>query len=135
MLKQGLLTIFFFSLFCTASFAAADKPTLKQGKLLYDSACSACHSPKKAKGLRAPAAFDLATWKALRKKALAAVEAGEFKSVDAYFLRQIKIGRGLMHHGGLCRESSDVKKSIRCNDADYLAAIEYMSHSCDAKSC
>ena len=135
MFRQGLLTIFFISLFCTASFAANDESTLKQGKVLYDNACSACHSPKKANGLRAPAAFDVAAWKALREKAVAAVKAGEYKSVDAYFLRQIKIGRGLMHHGGLCRETSDVKKTIHCNDADYLAAIEYMSHSCDAKSC
>lgn len=102
----------------------------KQGQLLYKYACSTCHAPKKAKGLGAPAAFDKAAWETRIAKATKAVkETHRFKTVDDYFLYHIQLGKGLMHHGGLCKESQLKHKELACDEAGYLSAIKYMRGS------
>ncbi len=100
------------------------------GETLYNKACSNCHESSKAKGMGAPAAFDPVAWEAQIKKAkMAIAKEDKFKTVDDYFLYQIRIGRGLMHHGGLCKETKALSKDIDCSDKAYLAAIAYMSQS------
>lgn len=60
----------------------------------------------KSKAMHAPAAFDASAWKLRYKNAKNEVkENPTFKTTDDYFLHQVTIGKGLMHHGGLCEES------------------------------
>lgn len=98
-----------------------------QGKKTYEMACQNCHSPKFAKGLKAPAAFNKKEWDSRFKQA--AIKAKQkperFKSAMDYLLYSVTIGKGLMHHGGLCNESDAVNKD--CSDQALIAAINYMS--------
>ncbi len=99
------------------------------GVLLYQQACQICHSPERAKAIKSPAAFNEAAW--AKRFALAKKEVGQnkrFKSVNAYLLHQIRIGKGLMHHGGLCKETNAIYQNVNCSDKAYLQAIQYMSH-------
>lgn len=106
----------------------AEAVNLDQGKALYKAACSNCHAPDKARGLKAPPAFNRAVWQAIKTKAAVQVKSDKrFKTVDDYLLYQIKIGRGLMHHGGLCKETQVGKTKVSCEDTVYLEAIQYMS--------
>lgn len=110
------------------SFAYKTKP-LMQGVALYQAACSVCHAPEKAKAIKAPAAFDALAWQQRFKQAKKeAKDNFKFKTAADYFLYQIHIGKGLMHHGGLCNESKAAHPNLDCSDASYLQAIEYMSH-------
>lgn len=97
------------------------------GKKTYEIACQNCHSPKLAKGLKAPAAFNKTQWD--RRFKLAAIKAKQkperYKSAMDYLLHSVTMGKGLMHHGGLCHESEVANKD--CSDQALIAAINYMS--------
>ncbi len=118
MLKQGL----FILMILLPQWLYASIP----GKRLYNQACANCHAPDKASAIKAPPAFDEKTWRNIQKNAALAVKNHQFKTIDDYFLYQVKIGRGLMHHGGLCRETKEAINDIDCDNKDYLAAINYM---------
>jgi cytochrome c5 len=95
------------------------------GKKTYDAACKNCHSPRVAKSMKAPEAFDEAAWK---KPMIAAQKATQndpkkYPSAMSYLLYQVKIGKGLMHHGGLCKESG-IKQD--CSDDALQKAIHFM---------
>jgi len=110
------------------SLAHAEAKALTRGRALYQAACSTCHAPDKARGLKAPPAFNRAAWQAIKTKAAVQVKVDtRFQTVDDYLLHQIKIGRGLMHHGGLCKETQVIKAKVSCDDKAYLEAIDYMS--------
>lgn len=87
-----------------------------------------CHSATRAKGIGAPAAFDIAAWEVRFNNAQTMVEAEpeRFNGSMDYLLHQIKIGKGLMQHGGLCIESG--LSPGFCQDDSYRQAIEYMRH-------
>lgn len=116
-----MLTIILFSILST--HALADN----LGKITYQHACSNCHSPRLANGMRAPAAFDKQAWNARFKKAK--IESRNnpqrYKSPLDYLLSSVIKGKNLMHHGGLCHESSVLEKN--CSNEAYIQAIEYMS--------
>ena len=97
------------------------------GAKTYNMACSNCHSPKLASSIGAPPAFVNKEWRKRYKEAkLACKEHPEkYKSATDYFLQQVKKGKGLMHHGGLCNESQHKEKD--CSDEALIAAIKYMS--------
>ncbi|HEN5610730.1 TPA: cytochrome C, partial [Legionella pneumophila] len=48
----------------------------------------------------------------------------QFESAMDYLLYNVKVGKGLMHHGGLCKEA-DVPNTD-CSDEALIAAINYM---------
>lgn len=99
------------------------------GEDLYVNACKTCHAADKATAIGAPVAFDKAAWKKrLAEAKQQAKQDARFKDKYAYLLYQVKIGKGLMHHGGLCLEAKPPKRN--CTDDAYIAAIKYMS---DAK--
>jgi cytochrome c5 len=96
------------------------------GAKIYNDACSKCHAPKLAMALKAPAAFDKAAWKQrLDNAEVMAKKDDRFADGISYLIYQVKIGKGLMHHGGLCLESPNETKN--CSDEAYRAAIGYMS--------
>lgn len=81
-------------------------PSAQQGMELYQAACQLCHAPDKAKAMKAPAAFSVNTWQQRFKQAKKEVKnSKQFNNIADYFFHQISIGKGLMHHGGLCKES------------------------------
>lgn len=97
------------------------------GKETYEITCKTCHAPQFATGMHAPAAFDKRAW-TLRFKA-AAAEAknnpSQFKSAMDYLLYKASIGKGLMPHGGLCKEADVPHKN--CTDKAIIEAIQYMA--------
>ena len=97
------------------------------GKATYQIACSNCHAPALAKGMGAPAAFDKKAWKARFKTAT--IEAKDnpqrYKTPLDYLLNSVINGKNLMHHGGLCHESTVHSKN--CSRTAYIQAIRYMS--------
>ncbi|MBL7478941.1 c-type cytochrome [Legionella bononiensis] len=97
------------------------------GKKTYDIACQNCHSPKLATAIKAPAAFDKNAWQIRFKKAKTESEKNPsyFKTPIDYLLYSVKMGKGLMHHGGLCNEADIPNKD--CSDEALIAAINYMS--------
>jgi cytochrome c5 len=97
------------------------------GRETYELACAHCHSAELAKGIHAPAAFDTPAWQARIEQAEQAVQADpeRFPSTQAYLLYQIKAGKGLMPHGGLCFTTDSPQ--LHCSDEALLAAIRYMS--------
>lgn len=97
------------------------------GKKTYDIACQNCHSPKLATAIKAPAAFDKKAWQLRFKKAKIESEnnPSQFKTPMEYLLYSVKMGKGLMHHGGLCNEADVPNKN--CSDEALIAAINYMS--------
>lgn len=98
------------------------------GQQTYAAACVKCHAPEIASALKAPAAFDQSAWSARLKMAEAeAANSERYKNGYDYLLYQVKIGKGLMHHGGLCRETSEQNKN--CSDEALTAAIKYMAES------
>lgn len=106
--------------------ALADTNKNTQGKQIYDKACSTCHAPNVAKGLEAPAAFSSSDWAPrLAAAKTAAEQDSRYADAMSYLVQQVKIGRGLMHHGGLCREAAET--SNHCSDDALQAAILYMS--------
>lgn len=95
------------------------------GQKIYEAACQNCHAPNLAVGMKSPPAFDEKAWAAVF--ADAAVKAKEnpsrFKTPMDYLLYNVKIGKGLMHHSGLCNES----EALNCSDEALTQAILYMS--------
>lgn len=120
--------IMILGLWLCSAYAIA-QPTMEKGKLLYQHACSHCHAPSKAKGLGAPAAFNSKQWGARIEKATKEIKDNHrFKTVDDYLLYQIQLGKGLMHHGGLCSETREKHQNLECDEDAYLSAIDYMTH-------
>lgn len=106
-----------------------NKESREEGKKLYEHACITCHEPAKAKLMDAPPAFDGKAWQQRYQHASDQVKKKfNFKNQDDYFLYQIRLGKGLMHHGGLCEESKVQVPDLKCTDEAYLAAIQYMSN-------
>jgi cytochrome c5 len=97
------------------------------GKTTYEIACQNCHAPQLAVGLKAPAAFDKKAWNARFKNAdlKAKKNPTQFKNAMAYLLYSVTIGKGLMQHGGLCKEADIPNKN--CSDEALIQAIHYMS--------
>ena len=114
-------------LFSAAICYASDD--VNPGKLLYTQACSVCHAPQFAKGMKAPAAFDAKAWQSRIEQASQESKDNPKKYPAAmdYLLEQVKLGKGLMHHGGLCKES--IVDTSLCNDKNFKQAILYMSES------
>lgn len=109
----------------TAVFSTVQANNL--GETTYKIACQNCHAPKLAVGLKAPAAFDKNAWNARFKHAeiQAKKNPTQFKNAMAYFLHSVTIGKGLMQHGGLCKEADIENKN--CSDEALIQAIYYMS--------
>ncbi|WED42386.1 c-type cytochrome [Legionella cardiaca] len=97
------------------------------GKSTYQNACQNCHAPQLAKGLNAPAAFDKKAWNKRFKDAdrKAKKHPSQFKTGMDYLLYNVKIGKGLMHHGGLCKEAEAPNNN--CSDEALIQAINYMA--------
>lgn len=106
---------------CCASFA------VDLGESTYNIACSTCHSSKYANSIGAPEAFNKNQWKKRFKDAKIAYKNQPelYNSPLDYLLQQVKKGKGLMHHGGLCNESHNNDKN--CSDDAFISAIQYMS--------
>lgn len=98
------------------------------GKQTYEAACKTCHAPQFAKGMRAPAAFDKKAWTLRIENA--AMESknhpDRFKTAMDYLLYRANIGKGLMPHGGLCKETDVPRKN--CSDKAIKEAINYMAN-------
>lgn len=110
------------------SLAAEIKVDQDIGKTTYDSACQVCHNPKVSQGLEAPAAFNQQAWSPIIARAEAlAKQDPKFDTGMDYLVYQVRIGKGLMHHGGLCLEAN--QSSEACTDEAYKAAIQYMSQA------
>ena len=97
------------------------------GKTTYEIACKNCHDPKLAPAIKAPAAFDKKAWRGRFKKAKLEVkkDPARFKTPIDYLLYSVTIGKGLMAHGGLCKEANTPNKD--CSDEALIQAIHYMS--------
>ncbi|KTD82240.1 c-type cytochrome [Legionella waltersii] len=97
------------------------------GKNTYELACKNCHAPNLSPAIKSPAAFDKKAWKTRFEQANqeAKTNPKQFKTGMDYLLYSVKIGKGLMHHGGLCKESED--PNVDCSDKALIAAIMYMS--------
>jgi len=122
------ITSIFGIFFLFATQTSAEPININTGKFLYNAACKTCHEPAKAKSIKAPAAFDVEAWKARFNNAKHQVNNKfKFKNINDYFLYQVKLGKGLMHQGGLCEESKNNNPNLNCSDQAYLAAIKYMS--------
>ena len=118
--------LLFISLLCGANFVAlADS----LGKTTYQIACQNCHAPQLATAIKAPAAFNKKEWAARFKNANLEVKNNpkEFKTPMDYLLYSVKIGKGLMQHGGLCHEAEIPNKN--CSDEALIQAIHYMSEN------
>ncbi|AWN74991.1 c-type cytochrome [Legionella anisa] len=99
------------------------------GKNTYEITCQNCHAPQFAIGMKAPAAFDKKAWNTRFKNAELEVKKNptEYKTAMDYLLYSMKRGKGLMPHGGLCKEADVPKKN--CSDAAFVQAINYMSQN------
>lgn len=114
---------------CSTALADQHQDTdLAMGKRVYLAACQNCHSPEFADSMRAPAAFDTKAWQArLAAAKQATAEDSRFSGTADYLVHQVSRGRGLMHHGGLCKESKVNDPDLVCNDETYIQAINYMA--------
>ena len=119
-MKRMLTVVLFFMLAVGAS-------AQNLGKATYKMACSHCHAPTLAKGMGAPAAFDKKAWAERFKNAKMEVKKNphRYKTSLDYLLSSVIHGKNLMHHGGLCHESTDPDKN--CSNTAYIQAIQYMS--------
>lgn len=97
------------------------------GKKTYDITCKSCHSPEFSKAIHAPEAFNKKAWDERFKNA--EIEAKnnptQFKTAKDYLLYRVSIGKGLMPHGGLCKETEVPNKN--CSDEAISQAIDYMA--------
>lgn len=110
----------------SANAYAVNTATNSLGEKTYQHACVKCHAPNVAGALKAPAAFNKQAWQTrIQHAKLAIVDNEKYKDEYQYLVHQVKIGKGLMHHHGLCLESPDSEKV--CNDAAYVEAIKYMA--------
>lgn len=98
-----------------------------QGEKIYQAACRNCHAPNLAQAVKAPSAFDKKVWDARFKAASEEAKKNPTRYKDAihYLLSHLKMGKGLMYHGGLCHESKMSKQD--CSDQSLIDAILYMS--------
>jgi hypothetical protein len=125
------LTVFIVgALYCFSAFSYNDikDENLSLGIKLYNVACKVCHAPTKAKAMKAPVAFNRKVW--LKRFHIAKENIKKnfkFKTVSDYMLYQVKVGKGLMHHGGLCEESKLLSPKLDCSNLAYLEAIQYMA--------
>lgn len=96
------------------------------GQATYELSCKNCHAPNLATAIKAPALGDVKEWdkRFARAEAEAKKNPERFKSAMDYLVYHVKIGKGLMHHGGLCHESTANKQA--CSDEAFIAAIQYM---------
>lgn len=119
-MKKRLLTIL---LMAANTVALANN----LGQTTYQIACQNCHAPKLAKAMKAPAAFDKKAWDERFKQARLEVKDNpqRFKTPMDYLLYRVTIGKGLMQHGGLCKEASVPNKN--CSNEALTQAILYMS--------
>lgn len=116
--------LLFIILFCVANTEVlADN----LGKTTYEIACKNCHAPKLAPAIKAPAAFDKKAWDKRFKKAKLEVknDPAQFKTPIDYLVYNVTIGKGLMAHGGLCKEANIPNQN--CSDEALIQAIHYMS--------
>ncbi|CAM3137782.1 putative Cytochrome c, class I precursor [Legionella steigerwaltii] len=99
------------------------------GKSTYQISCKSCHAPQFATGIKAPAAFDKKAWDIHFKNAEMEAKKNptEYKTAMDYLLYSMKRGKGLMPHGGLCKEANVPKKN--CSDEAFIQAIHYMSQN------
>ncbi|KGP63615.1 cytochrome C [Legionella norrlandica] len=120
MKRNILVTVF---IYVTSNFVFADN----LGKYTYEIACKNCHAPQLAKSIKAPAAFDKKAWKLRFQQAKKEAKNNpiQFQTPMDYLLYSVKIGKGLMHHGGLCKEANIPNNN--CSDDALVAAINYMS--------
>lgn len=97
------------------------------GKETYEIACQTCHAPRFAIGMHAPAAFNKKEWDVRFKEAAlkSRNNPAQFKTAMDYLLYKVSIGKGLMPHGGLCKEADAPHKN--CSDKAIIEAICYMS--------
>lgn len=97
------------------------------GKDIYESTCKTCHAPSVAEGMHAPAAFNKKAWALRFQKA--AMESknnpSQFKTAMDYLLYTANIGKGLMPHGGLCKEANLPR--VHCSNKAIAEAINYMA--------
>lgn len=109
------------------SLASATALAHDLGQTTYDIACKNCHAPNLAPAIKAPAAFDKKAWKTRFDHASleAKTNPSQFKTPMDFLVYNVKMGKGLMHHGGLCNEASEPNKN--CSDEALIKAIEYMS--------
>lgn len=102
------------------------------GKMTYEITCQNCHAPKLAIGMHAPAAFNKKAWAERFKKA--AIESKNnptrYKTAMDYLLYRVSIGKGLMPHGGLCKEADVSNKN--CSNKAIMEAIYYMANNSQA---
>ena len=97
------------------------------GQETYKMACQNCHAPDLAKAIKAPAAFDKSAWNTRFQQASleAKKDPAQYKSAIDYLLHSVRLGKGLMHHGGLCHEADAGGEN--CSKEDLINAIHYMS--------
>ena len=97
------------------------------GKKTYEIACQNCHSPQFAKAIKAPAAFNKKEWnlRFTNAEREAKKNPTQYKTAMDYFLDNLKIGKKLMPHGGLCNEAHI--KDNNCSNKALSDAIYYMS--------
>ena len=116
------LSLFF--LFC--SVWAGDKV---DGVAVYERACKTCHIPQMAQALKSPAVHDKAAWAGRMKAAQieAKKDPKQYPTALDYLVAQVRQGKGAMAAGGACVNQSTENK--QCTDAEYKAAIEYMSQA------
>lgn len=116
------LLSFIFILISTSLWAAANP-----GEAIYNKSCQTCHNNNTASLMQAPAVHDVAAWK--QRYALAQAESKKdpkvYKDAMSYLVTTVKKGKGAMVAGGMCMDSSTADK--KCTDADYVAAIKFMS--------
>lgn len=99
------------------------------GKQTYEVICKTCHAPQFAKGMHAPTAFDKEAWSIRLKNAEIESKKNpdQFKTAMDYLLYKASIGKGLMPHGGLCKEADVSNKN--CSDKAIKEAIDYMTNT------
>ncbi|STX44213.1 putative Cytochrome c, class I precursor [Legionella donaldsonii] len=97
------------------------------GKKTYEMTCQTCHDPRFAPGMHAPAAFNKQAWAIRFNKAIMESKNNptRFKTAIDYLLYKVGTGKGLMPHGGLCKEADASNKN--CSDEAIAAAIYYMA--------
>lgn len=98
------------------------------GKETYEVTCKTCHAFPFSKGMHAPAAFDKKAWGIRFNNAEMESKnhPEQFKTAMDYLLYKASIGKGLMPHGGLCKEADVPHKN--CSDKAIKEAIYYMAN-------
>lgn len=110
------------SLFISSIAFAANET----GQQIYQKACVTCHNPNTSPLMKSPQVHDQAAWQA-RFKAAEAVAKNDPNKETALdvLVNSVKNGKGAMPPGGMCVDPNTSDK--KCTDADYKAAIKFMS--------